>query len=868
MTIDLKDVGSGYKRTAINENFTDIEGAVNSSLLWRDGSMPMAGSLDMDSNRIINLPDAKSEQEPATYGQLLRSAASAEGESVAVESFADALAYGNTAGYITTKGYYEDTPGVGSATYSKTTTTGTVGDTDGGSYFIGVDGFKWVLTHNGTVYIEQFGVREGVAAGDAVRTACNVATVKEVKTNLPTAIFDRIVYIDRNDLLVDLTGCVVSWIGNYDVYAEFGGLDLDNSRNIGIFHAAGSLTGSAETTTTTIVEGTRVLDVANGSDYSEGQFVCLQVSYPRRTSTTVKVVARVVEVVGNSITLDYTFGWAANSCTIQPVDVRRDITVKGFNFVDNSGALDAVLENKVSGVGYRYAYKCHAINTTGENYSYPLNITKYVHTCHQIDAHAIRPRFTDAGQGYTVQVNEGIFCNTIRPVGEQVRHVIDYTGGGYNKVVEGRAVRTTTSSQYSVHGMYEHDLEFIDCSMIQGDNSFAFADSGSSFGEAAKRMTIDGGRFSGRVKSQNVTDLTIKGGAEFLYGGYSTNEIELGCNGTLRVEDVKFPYDTLVRTRPRATNPETIGDIHISRSVLPEEFRFTFHTGRVFIDDCEITGLAVSSAPHSKSLKVTGGKVNLEGSWRVTTEESITFDGVDIEQASGTSNSRIVCEAPVVSGTDCTFYNGAGMFGSGSVVDVFILDGTKSVVPDASATSSQFALDDTTNARMIVSGCALLADAGALGVSDTLDPTGPGTTNSNASITIADSYVEGDVRIDASFVKDVDVSATKFRDAGLSNNYVRTLTGTTYTLAAGDEGAILVFPPATFDFTIPDTLPVGFEFKMTLPETTGVVNTILSGSETVVGRSNGALTSGTAVNQDMFTVTKITATKWFFAEAL
>ena len=69
MTIDLKEVGSGFKRTSLNENFVDIEDAINNDLLWRDGSQPMAGSLDMNSERIINLPDAVTDQEPITLGQ-------------------------------------------------------------------------------------------------------------------------------------------------------------------------------------------------------------------------------------------------------------------------------------------------------------------------------------------------------------------------------------------------------------------------------------------------------------------------------------------------------------------------------------------------------------------------------------------------------------------------------------------------------------------------------------------------------------------------------------------------------------------------------------------------------------------------------
>lgn len=70
MTITLKDVGSGFKRTAINENFEDIESTLNSSVLLVDGSSQMGGSLDVNSNRLINLVDATTAREPVTKGQL------------------------------------------------------------------------------------------------------------------------------------------------------------------------------------------------------------------------------------------------------------------------------------------------------------------------------------------------------------------------------------------------------------------------------------------------------------------------------------------------------------------------------------------------------------------------------------------------------------------------------------------------------------------------------------------------------------------------------------------------------------------------------------------------------------------------------
>lgn len=71
MTIVLKDVGSGFKRTAINENFDTIKAEINNNLLSKLGGKQLEADLDMNSNRILNLPNATNAQEAATYGQLL-----------------------------------------------------------------------------------------------------------------------------------------------------------------------------------------------------------------------------------------------------------------------------------------------------------------------------------------------------------------------------------------------------------------------------------------------------------------------------------------------------------------------------------------------------------------------------------------------------------------------------------------------------------------------------------------------------------------------------------------------------------------------------------------------------------------------------
>lgn len=73
--IDLDPITSGYNLSKINGNFQKIEGELNNKVLYRQvqggGPNAMSDNLDMNSNRILNLPDAISGSEPVTLSQLI-----------------------------------------------------------------------------------------------------------------------------------------------------------------------------------------------------------------------------------------------------------------------------------------------------------------------------------------------------------------------------------------------------------------------------------------------------------------------------------------------------------------------------------------------------------------------------------------------------------------------------------------------------------------------------------------------------------------------------------------------------------------------------------------------------------------------------
>lgn len=86
---DLSNLQNEVTATAaINNNNTLIEAAIDNSIS-RDGTQPnqMNSDLDMNSNKIINLPDAASDQEPVTYGQYLEGITSVSNGAVIDGSF-------------------------------------------------------------------------------------------------------------------------------------------------------------------------------------------------------------------------------------------------------------------------------------------------------------------------------------------------------------------------------------------------------------------------------------------------------------------------------------------------------------------------------------------------------------------------------------------------------------------------------------------------------------------------------------------------------------------------------------------------------------------------------------------------------------
>jgi hypothetical protein len=194
--LTVSNINSRYASVAaLNSNFGAIETAIENTLS-RDGTSPnsMSANIDMDSNRIVNLPDPISDGEPATKGWIVdqpnsaaasaagaaASAVAAAASEVAAEAAAVIVVDWDFLGQWTTATAYlvNNIVTIPSSTYQGWSFICIVAHTSGGTFATDYSGGKWEV-------VAQRGAA-GAGTGDmlAASNLSDVASVSSSRTNL------------------------------------------------------------------------------------------------------------------------------------------------------------------------------------------------------------------------------------------------------------------------------------------------------------------------------------------------------------------------------------------------------------------------------------------------------------------------------------------------------------------------------------------------------------------------------------------------------------------------------------------------------------------------------------------------------------
>lgn len=898
MAIDLREVGSGEKRTSLNENFNIIENAINDSLLWRDGNQPMAGSLDMDSERIINLPDAVTDQEPATYGQLL-SAVLGEGvgtASVVVDSFALAVTSDTTDEVIITKGYYASTPGIGSSMYVKTDITGTVGQTDGGSYFIGVDGFRWELLHSGTVMLEQFGAQEDTAMGDIPRAISALTSVSKITTNLSKLVFDKTWPVNRSDIEIDFNGADIDWTGVYNIYYDDYGLGVpgDNlgigDRTVGVigFRAVPADT-DIKTVSSSIVDGTNKLTLDSVTGLAVDDYVHLSIEYPLRSETQ---IARITDISGSDVTINYAFGWVVTSCTLQKIDLYENVKVKNVGKFNDLAIYEDTVDSAAWAACAIATRGCANVEIDGIETNNTNMPSVMVYECTEVKASNIlckNPRNTTPGRGYSFQIIKSSFFEVDNIGGWYNRHTFDSSGGSYGKISRCYAVKDGNDAAYTftTHGQYEHDLVYKDCYDIGARLSMAGARSGIAFGASNKRYSVENCHFSGLVQVENVDDLVVRD--TDLTGVDPVNRHRVGVRGSVIFENVKFnPASLLLISRHNdisgAITPD-FGRIVFRDCELPNDMRHHFHEGDYLFENC--TGFTefdftsaggddpVSVWPRTITVRSCDMSVDTTMNFRV--QDKLLFDRVNFNvlatpaamfaydtageveffncSASASSDITIFCRAPITK-VDGGEWSNVGVRAEYNV--------TAGIVPVRYELSNIYSscdggiwrADGTDGIAASAKGCTFTGTGGLKLQGDAMTNTSWRLSNVYSEYDMKTSLSTGVVSLEHSGCSSPTLG--EYYSGGIEE------ISTSDTLDIGDIGRWFVdTSTGTNTLTIPAGLPVGFSFSVLKDADSGTLTAVETGPEVLTGSSGIVSGTATLVNRTTKKFTKITSTNWY-----
>lgn len=194
--LTVSNINSRYASVAaLNNNFNAVVDAIENTLS-RDGTSPnqMEANIDMNSNRILNLPDPSTDGEPATKGWVEGLPDTAAASAAAAEASATAAAASETAaeaaaanvvdwdfvGQWTTATAYavNNIVSIPSGAYQGWSFICIVAHTAGGTFATDYSGGKWEV-------IAQRGAA-GAGTGDmlAANNLSDVASVSSARTNL------------------------------------------------------------------------------------------------------------------------------------------------------------------------------------------------------------------------------------------------------------------------------------------------------------------------------------------------------------------------------------------------------------------------------------------------------------------------------------------------------------------------------------------------------------------------------------------------------------------------------------------------------------------------------------------------------------
>lgn len=329
------------------------------------------------------------------------------------------------------------------------------------------------------------------------------------------------------------------------------------------------------------------INVSTVNDLKIGDFINIRIDTGiysvNKLTPSVSVISKIIKIDGVKIYLNYILPkdrWDFDHLSktdftvshVQKIDVAQNVTINGFNAKDISS------DNTLTQSDYKTKSFCGIaifcadnIQVNGaklENGVFSTIHSEYAHNCEYNNIENLKTRKYGGGEGYTIQ---NISSNNIRGnniIGNESRHTLDFTSGGYYHYKNIRSY-DNKSNEIQFHGNYEHDIIIENWNGTNTNSSTYYNrvaynfGSGEAFGNAVTNITFVNSIFTSHNTRYNRFSKNIK--FKDCNIVYLNPILQLECeNSTLLIPSI----DWTDKATKRGTNIENIMKLSNSKFIV------------------------------------------------------------------------------------------------------------------------------------------------------------------------------------------------------------------------------------------------------------------------------------------------------------
>ncbi|SCW33771.1 hypothetical protein SAMN04487970_1003123 [Paenibacillus tianmuensis] len=373
---------------------------------------------------------------------------------------------------------------------------------------------RWETVHNGEGDFRWFGIFGPVQhADDALDAMVNDSSIHRIEAHTDLNFIRRHTY-DRSHIELNFYGHTVTTEG----------IELNTKSNPfgAVIFFQGKATGVTQTVTLSaeLPEQTDVLEVFESSAFEVGDWWIARVNNnpEGRAQRELDYLLQITEIIDRThVRVNYKLGWAlapGREITYTKMNPVFRSHVRNMNFIgvpvpENGSTTEQPFDHwdrlGSHPIAYEFAVECNVADVKAAKVFWPVIERRYCTHYVTERCRLINPEEVIwGGTGYLTQQLNVLYGHVRDCHTSNARHLNDFTCAAYC-MVENCHGDGDEHGSFVTHGQYEHDLTYIGNSGL-----LSFANSGTTWGDSAKRITVKKHVGSRVVAHKRITDLTLE----------------------------------------------------------------------------------------------------------------------------------------------------------------------------------------------------------------------------------------------------------------------------------------------------------------------------------------------------------------------